>query len=73
MVVINLTSFLGFNETNPGTHFYGALYMSAPVLVKTVWRYVFNIKAEEDMKKLIHFVFADMKYHDLMEEMEKKE
>ena len=47
--------------------------MSAPVLVKTVWRYVFNIKAEEDMKTLIHFVFADMKYHDLMEEMEKKE
>ena len=36
-------------------------------------RTVFNIKAEEDMKKLIHFVFADMKYHDLMEEMEKKE
>lgn len=36
-------------------------------------RTVFNIKAEEDMKKLINFVFADMKYHDLMEEMEHKE
>ena len=26
---------------------------------------VFNIKAEEDMKKIINFVFADMKYHKL--------
>ena len=36
-------------------------------------RTVFNIKAEEDMKKIINFVFADMKYHDLLEEIKQKE
>lgn len=36
-------------------------------------RTVFNIKAEEDMKKIINFVFADMKYHDLLEDMEHNE
>ena len=72
MVVINLTSFLGFNKT-PAHIFTEHSTWVLRFLVKTVWRYVFNIKAEEDMKKLIHFVFADMKYHDLMEEMEKKE
>ena len=36
-------------------------------------RTVFNIKAEEDMKKIINFVFADMKYHDLLEDIEQKE
>ena len=36
-------------------------------------RTVFNIKAEEDLKKLVNFVFADMKYHDLMENMEHNE
>ena len=36
-------------------------------------RTVFNIKAEEDMKKIINFVFADMKYHDLLEDVKHKE
>ena len=26
-----------------------------------------------DMKKIINFVFADMKYHDLLEEIKQKE
>ena len=30
-------------------------------------------EAEEDMKKIINFVFADMKYHDLLEDIEQKE
>ena len=36
-------------------------------------RTVFNIKAEEDMKKIVSFVFADMKYHDLLEDVKHKE
>ena len=36
-------------------------------------RTVFNIKAEEDMKKIVSFVFADMKYHDLLEKIKHKE
>ena len=28
---------------------------------------------DEDMKKIINFVFADMKYHDLLEDIEQKE
>ena len=27
----------------------------------------------EDMKKIINFTFADMKYHDLLEEIKQKE
>ena len=30
-------------------------------------------EAEEDMKKIINFVFADMKYHDLLENVKHKE
>ena len=30
-------------------------------------------EAEEDMKKIINFVFADMKYHDLLEDVKYKE
>ena len=30
-------------------------------------------KAEEEMKKIIIFTFADMKYHDLLEEIKQKE
>ena len=30
-------------------------------------------EAEEDMKKIINFVFADMKYHDLLEDVKHKE
>ena len=30
-------------------------------------------EAYEDMKKIINFVFADMKYHDLLEDIEQKE
>ena len=30
-------------------------------------------EAEEDMKKIINFTFADMKYHDLLEEIKHKE
>ena len=30
-------------------------------------------KAEEEMKKIIIFTFADMKYHDLLEEIKHKE
>ena len=30
-------------------------------------------EAEEEMKKIINFVFADMKYHDLLEDIEQKE
>ena len=28
---------------------------------------------DEDMKKIINFIFADMKYHDLLEEIKQKE
>ena len=28
---------------------------------------------DEDMKKIINFTFADMKYHDLLEEIKQKE
>ena len=28
---------------------------------------------EDDMKKIINFIFADMKYHDLLEEIKQKE
>ena len=30
-------------------------------------------EAEEEMKKIINFIFVDMKYHDLLEDMEQKE
>ena len=30
-------------------------------------------EAEEEMKKIIIFTFADMKYHDLLEEIKQKE
>ena len=30
-------------------------------------------KAEEEMKKIIIFTFADMKYHDLLEEIKRNE
>ena len=30
-------------------------------------------EAEEDMKKIINFVFADMKYHDLLEDVKHQE
>jgi ribosomal protein S21 len=30
-------------------------------------------EAYEDMKKIINFTFADMKYHDLLEEIKQKE
>ena len=30
-------------------------------------------EAYEDMKKIINFTFADMKYHDLLEEIKHKE
>lgn len=33
----------------------------------------FNNKAYEDMKRIIFFTFADMKYHDLLEEIKQKE
>ena len=28
---------------------------------------------DEEMIKIINFIFADMKYHDLLEDMEQKE
>ena len=28
---------------------------------------------DEDMKKIINFIFADMKYHDLLEEIKRNE
>ena len=30
-------------------------------------------KAEEEMIKIINFIFADMKYHDLLEEIKRNE
>ena len=30
-------------------------------------------EAEEEMKKIINFIFVDMKYHDLLEEIKHKE
>ena len=34
---------------------------------------MFNNRADEEMIKIINFIFADMKYHDLLEEIKQKE
>ena len=34
---------------------------------------MFNNWADEEMIKIINFIFADMKYHDLLEEIKHKE
>ena len=32
-----------------------------------------NNKADEETKRILSFIFADMKYHDLLEEIKQKE